>query len=146
MIDKRRLSLVQDVLDALETSASKYRLLSQDEAESNDDWLQRTYPMSAWGRIAWERVPNSICQAWADFDERLQLLNQVIVDNHLGNPNVVIIWSNAVAPSMELELDSIRHVGGIALAADFDTWIVCKSEGWCIEVHHDGEVCFGRVS
>jgi hypothetical protein len=30
------------------------------------------------------------------------------------------------------------------LEVDWDTWILSPESRWCIEVYHEGEVCFGR--
>jgi hypothetical protein len=73
-------------------------------------------------------------------------MRKLCVRHGLHDVEVIVFWSNALRPAIQISVDALlRHAVPI-IAADFDTWIISKAKGWCIEVYHEGELCFGYAS
>lgn len=139
-------SLIQDVLDELNVTGAEYHLLSVSERENTVyHWWQRNFPLASWGRVLWSDVPGSVCLSWTDkWKDLVDKFHDLSEKERLGHPPVVIIWSNALKPALVCSLDVIRDHAATIFEADFDTWVLCQAEEWCIEVYHEGEICFGR--
>jgi hypothetical protein len=139
--------LIQEVLEALNTAHEEYTLLSANEyAAVVDNWWQQSFPFASWGRVLWEEVPNSVCIAWSEkWNDLVHSFQTLCSEQKLLNPTVVIVWSNALKPALSTSLDAVRRHAAVIFEADFDTWIICQTDRWCIEVYHEGELCFGRA-
>lgn len=141
---RRDSSLIQDVLKSLEASGDEYRLLSAEEDERLTNWIETSFGTS-WFRVRWSDVPGHECREWLEWRDRVGSVEQLIDERALGNPTVCIVWSNLLTPRLEISLDVARRHSGLIFAADFDTWIICETDQWLIEVYHEGEACFGTV-
>jgi hypothetical protein len=140
--DNRR--LIQTVLDALDARGEQYRVLYGSESEDAVSWLEQAFPVATWGRILWDKVPSSRCTRWATLSDLEHRLRECCERESLDDLVVVVVWSNALRPGLELSLSSaVRHATPI-FEADWDTWVLCRVEGWCLEVYHEREICFGR--
>lgn len=139
--------LIKDVTNALEVTGFSYRLLAEAERDALDRWWQTHFPFASWGRIQWSAVQYHVCQEWTerwkDLPDRFHALCEA---EHLQDPEVTIIWSNALRPVLHCTLRAARDHAVTIFEADFDIWIVCPSQQWCIEVYHEGEICFGKAN
>lgn len=139
--------LIQDVLDELSSANDSYRVLSPDESDAALAWLANHFPIASWGRILWSDVTESVCVPWEEKGEELAKAFRAMCQNHqLADPPVIVAWSNALAPAIQTSLVAVCHHAEAMFDADFDTWIICETHGWCIEVYHEGELCFGQSS
>ncbi len=146
MIKRDNRQLIYHVIEALDRAQEKYALLPSDDSMRVTDWMESKFPVASWGRILWPSVPDSTCLPWANKGADLVDAFHSLCDRQdLANPQVVVLWSNALRPGLELSLESVRRHAAEIFNADFDTWIVCESDAWCIEVYHEGELCFGRA-
>lgn len=139
------LRLIQELLASLDVGREQYRVLSSAECERAVAWLKDHFPIALWGRVIWSEVPDSTCVAWSNFEERASLFAQLCERLDLDNPQVTVMWSNALRPCIEIALEGARRNAEQIFDADFDTWILCPIDGWCIELYHEGELCFGRI-
>jgi hypothetical protein len=142
-----RESLIKDVTDALTKTGWSYKILSDVEQSELEAWWSSNFPLTSWGRIKWPDILYRVCFQW---DEKwLGLIDRFrfICDaENLENAEVVVIWSNALRPSLKCMLNAVRDQAIAIFQADFDIWVVCPEHSWCIEVYHEGEICYGRAN
>ncbi len=124
-----------------------YTFLTTDEAERITEWLYQSFPFTSWGRINWSRLPGYTCYPWdikaIDLVDTFQSLCHT---ESLQNVEVVILWTNMLIPLLQCKIEAVRACAAAVFETDFDTWIVCQEHQWCIEVYHEGELCFGRIT
>lgn len=80
-------------------------------------------------------------RSWSSYTEAAEILQQMIVEQQLGDPDVFITWDGQVV--LELKLSALAEAGDIAFCMSWDTWIFSPLYGWCIECYHERELCFG---
>lgn len=124
----------------------KFSLLEADsqEALAASEWLEQNFPIDSWGRIAWNVVPGSFCVALTDFSELSLAFEKLIAENKLKG-RVTVLWTNVLKSPLEIDLEVVLRYSNLFFKEDWDTWINSSKDGWCIEVFHDGEICFGHV-
>ena len=136
--------LIGDVIHSLRSSHAHYRMVPPNGPEHPDlRWWQDEFPIATWGRVLWNAVPHSECSNWARAADAAETLRELCSNHKLGNSQVVVVWSNATQPCLELSLETVLLHAEPIIDADFDTWIICRAGGWCIEIYHEGELCFG---
>lgn len=142
-----RAALISEVLAVLKANGEPFQLLdSSGESELRySNWMESSFPIASWGRIAWDNVPNSRCWDWEDFDQLLNAFNEMCNSVGEKNPVVAVFWSNQLKPTLKLSFTTVKRYAEQIFEADWDTWIVCLDENWCIENYHEGELCFGYV-
>ena len=123
--------------DILETGSAKLRNVIA--------WLQNFFPM-AWSRIDWDQVARKCCYRF-ETEAELQVA-ATSTRNFLalsGDDSVVVFWYDGSLPGIALSAENaMRHLS-ILFSVSEDTWLVSKTGGWCIEIHHDWEICGGRT-
>lgn len=134
---------VRHVISALKSDSCRYRLIQAQSPEANAvaDWIQSQFPIIGM-QIDWAKVASSRCLEWAETTDLVKGLATLIQDLPPGTP-VIVTWSDALYPSLEMTLSEAAKVAPEIFETTFDTWIVCQSENWCVEVHHEGTICFG---
>jgi hypothetical protein len=144
-------ALISEVVDALQRGGVSFDVLSKSgrEEAAAIAWLQEAFPVEEWGRIGWNRVTNADCRKWVTWEDMLQtysaLLDRVQQDLPQTDAAVLLIWSNAMRPIVRVPFAALRPYGAEILDADSDVWIICPSQGWCIEKYHEGELSYGRL-
>jgi hypothetical protein len=138
--------LIKDLTSAIDATAGVYRLLTVVEQTHIDHWWTQHFPFASWGRIQWSAVPYHVCLEWtAKWNDLVDKFHALCDAEVLENPDVIIIWSNALRPALACNLNVVRDHAAIVFEMDFDTWLLCPSQAWCIEVYHEGELCFGKA-
>jgi hypothetical protein len=147
MNSRNREFLIQEVLESLDSGGEQYRILPSELRGGSVqaiEWMKRAFPIAQWGRVLWSAVPESVCIEWREMRDLVTSFHALCEKEDLGDPIVVVAWSNALRPSLELRLSVvIRHAKPI-FEMDFDTWVICEANFWCIECYHEGELCLGR--
>jgi len=128
---------------ALESVGSSYRAIEaqSSEAESIADWIESHFPITG-VQIDWARVSSRRCFEWSESEDLVRSFGS-LVRGLPAKSIVVVTWSDALYPSLEMPLCEVTKVASSIFEASFDSWIICESENWCIEVHHEGTICFG---
>jgi hypothetical protein len=140
------MDLVKKLMQALNTARENYVVLSADESERVAAWLESSFPIASWGRITWSKLPDGDCRSWANkWNDLPATFADLCNVFGLGEPEVVVLWTNALRPALRMSLGGVRRHAAQIFEMDWDTWIVCPSGGWCIEVYHEGEICFGKA-
>jgi hypothetical protein len=132
------------IADYLVENQEEFELLKPGSEEENisSEWLKKKFPIASWGRIDWSRVQDSTCIQWSEISEQVPIFDKIIADNGLGG-DVVVLWTNASKMALKAKLAMIMKYSQMTFDEDWDTWI-CNLEGnWCIELYHEGEICFG---
>lgn len=96
------------------------------------------FPLTKWGRINWDQVPE---QADVNIvDDIISFLNQ---NMNKYSKVVYVIWDEGTLPIIQSTLDKVFEVIDDVTAVSFDTWIMSASAEYVIEIFHDGEVKIG---
>lgn len=132
------------VVDYLIQAEEEFNLLKPDsqEAFAASEWLEKNFPIASWGRIAWNEVIQSSCATWTDTSELLSAFEKIVVENKLEG-SVIVLWTNALKLPMRIKLSVLLNYSQAIFEEDWDTWVYSEKDKWCIEVFHDGEICFG---
>jgi hypothetical protein len=105
--------------------------------------MENSFPIAHWGRIFWENVPKSDRLKCKSFAESVEAIKYLTEKHELNDSLVTVCWTNLLTPNLEIHLKVMLKYAEEVLAVDFDTWIICPEKEWCIEIYHEGEVCFG---
>ena len=137
------------VVDYLIQAGETFNLLHTDSQEAviASEWLEKNFPIASWGRIDWPKVPNSSCITWTNDSELMLAFQRILVESRLDNKleiTVIVIWSNGLKPCLQINLNTFLKYANAMFQEDWDTWVYSESDNWCIEVYHEGEICFGR--
>jgi len=127
----------------LEAEVPRYRILPAGSNESLDvtRWIETTFPIIG-QRIDWSQVPGHDCSLWTETADLLKAFDRMVSLYNLRDADVVVTWSDGSCPSVALSVRGLLKVAVEMFEADFDTWIICATQNWCIEIHHDGSICF----
>lgn len=139
------------VTNYLIQAQEEFTLLMPDSEEgiAASEWLESNFPIVSWGRIDWNAVRESSLKTWDDFPELLstfeKLVSENISKNKLSN-SVVVLWGNASTPGLRIKLSVfLKHLEAM-LEEYSEAWVYSEEDKWCIEVYHEGEICFGSAS
>ncbi len=140
--------LASDVMEAaarLGLAPARVELLAPDTAAHRlvDEWLRTRFPIARWGRIDWAGVPGSTRATWDFPADAGEEITRIVASLPPAEGDVHFVWSNALRPIARLPRSVLASDVSPLLELDWDTWILALDEGWCIEVYHEGEVCFG---
>lgn len=133
--DRSRLELISDFIEILDSKSIDYDVVYSNRAW---DWVCERFPVNNWGGLNWEQVEKKQKYSWSSSEQLPKLLKKLIDDTDLDNCLVTVIWSNEERPAIVMFLNDIAGIAQAMFDQDFDTWIVCEENKWCIECHHDG--------
>ncbi|MBW4643878.1 MAG: hypothetical protein KME23_12960 [Goleter apudmare HA4340-LM2] len=137
----------KDLLTQLDAELATYKIIWTEPTFFNpaSSWLTENFPIAWWGRVNWEKVDGCMQSAVfvTDYENFSQKLQQIILNQNLGNPNVIIVWADANTLSLELSLSLVVQHAQLVCQQSWDTWIICPQDNWCIEYYHEGEISFG---
>jgi pimeloyl-ACP methyl ester carboxylesterase len=142
---------IRDVIAALRREGISFDVLGKGSPEEAAAvaWLN-TFPIEPWGRIGWSRVKNADCREWVTWDDMIRtygdLLDRVQDDLRQTDAPILLVWFDAGLPVVRVPFAALRACGAEILDEDFDVWILCPLQRWCIEKYHEGELCYGRIS
>ena len=134
---------IRSIINSLETENSEYEILLPGK-QLSPEWLEANFPIAWWGRIDWQQVSSGECYQWNTETEAADYFHEICQKKEIENPIVVIAWTNALNPEIKLRLEAVKKHLLAILQADLDTWIMCPSDKWVIEMYHEGEMCFGK--
>ncbi|NER38835.1 MAG: hypothetical protein F6J93_33585 [Oscillatoria sp. SIO1A7] len=112
------------------------------EAFYTSEWIQEHFPIASWGRIDWDKVPNCLCKSWQEDDDLLIHFQDIVKVKKIKG-YVTVTWFDASKMSIYLDIKVIFNYAEIIFQECWDTWIFSDRENWCLEVYHEGEICFG---
>ncbi|WP_339375576.1 CDI toxin immunity protein [Pseudanabaena sp. UWO311] len=122
--------------------ACKIFLPNTDICNRLEQWLSQSLPWQC-GQIDWQKVSGSICESWGD--QVISAFHSLCQTQQLGNPIVNIVWFLAAHPILEMPLELVKLSLEEIVAEDWDTWIFDPVAGRCIEFHHKGTMCYGKL-
>lgn len=133
------------VVNVLKQAGEKFTLLDIDSQENifACEWLETNFPFVSWGRIDWNSVPNSLCLSWDNTDELVSSFEKIVMENKLKN-SLTVVWTNALRPSLKIDMKVMLKYAEAIFEEDWDTWVYSEKDNWCIEIFHDGDICFGH--
>ena len=108
-------------------------------------WLEGKFPIVSWGRIDWDKVDSKYIINYDDYEDQINKLKRLIKEKIKAH-YVYVFWSSAdLNPILVERSELVKNIAPI-IDEGCDTWIIPadkNSEDWCIEVYHEGEICFG---
>ena len=134
------------IVEELRRAGEDFVLSSIKDAAANTEWIENNFPIVSWGRVNWEKVPNSMCiKYYDDYDLLLSAFEKIVAQQQLeDNQNLIVSWTNAVRLPILIDMEVLRKYAESIFAEDWETWICNERDGWLIENYHDGEICFGK--
>ena len=131
-----------EVVNHLRQVGETFNLLQTDSQEAviASEWLKKNFPIASWGRIDWPKVPNSSCITWNNDSELLLAFQRILVESKLNEKleiSVIVLWTNALKPPLQINLDTFLKYANAMFEEDWDTWVYSESDNWCIEVYHE---------
>jgi hypothetical protein len=137
----------KDLLNQLDSQLAQYKIIWAEHSVANpiSAWIEESFAVAWWGRIDWTLVPNCDQRYWNinQYSDLLATFKHLLLDHQLGNPIVIVTWTDASLLSLELSLSLVAQYAEWVFQEDWDTWIICLEQSWCIECYHEGELCFG---
>ena len=132
------------VISALNSQGLSYRVIEAQspEAEAVADWIESHFPIVG-VQIDWAKLPTSRCMEWSETVDLVSAFESLVREMDQST-KVVVTWSNARYPSLEMRLCAMLKVASAIFESCFDTWVLCEADNWCIEAHHEGTICFGH--
>lgn len=145
---RNRFKAIRENLSAaigfLEENHLPYLIPGKDneEASACSDWLSG-FPARNALSIDWQKINGSRCFQWDDWNDLGVLLADIIKElNEEAAAAVYVMVSWEVQPVLKVSFEVFRRAGIKMVEFDWETWIVCPSSGWCIEIT-DETICFG---
>ncbi len=137
---------IPGVLRVLALRGIPFRLIEANSSESSklNDWTAGAFPFIH-SQIDWSKVPTHRCFEWRDIDDlvmRFQELLALMSTQTL----VTVTWANALCPSLEMELAGVARIAKEIFEeheTSIDVHVFSLSDGWLIEMHHEGTLCIG---
>ena len=131
------MTLFEECIEALGKDA---KILPKDVVEKILAKFDNDYPMTSWGRIDWDKVKEK--KIISSIEEIVPALKA-----EKRNPFslVFVIGSDPTIPILESKLDKILDSFDDVEAVSPNTWLYCPSDGWVIEIYHDGNITLGLV-
>lgn len=139
----RHKPIIPDIVNYLRQSEEQFELLSSQDNSENADWLEDNFPITFAGRIDWEKVSTAWCLNWSEDPERLSAFERIAKDKQLEG-NITIAWGNGLMLPIQIDMEVLKRHSTKIFEEDMDIWICNEQDRWCIELHHDGQVCFGK--
>jgi len=123
--------------ECIEALGAETVILSDDESNEIYHNLQKSYPITSWGRIDWEQIRSKvIIEKITEIDTQI---NQVL--GEVGE-EVYILWSTGSQPVLKSQLSTVIKAIDDVLAVGADSFVFSPSR-FIIEFHHDGEIIIG---
>jgi hypothetical protein len=129
------MSLFQECLQAL----GKYaRVIDKNEANKILTKFDIDFRLTHWGRIDWDKIKKK--HQVSSIEE----INSAIKGR--GKELLAltyVIGSNSAVPIIECRINKILEFFDDVEALSPNSWFYCPSEGWVVEVCHDGTITVG---
>jgi len=146
------LDRLKDLFGTLKSKSVDYKILyptTSDEVRSSGDydshtaWLEQHFPIG-FASIDWSRVEGADCRNVGSDAAVSDAVREILSDKGVQECRVVVLWSDARTPVVELPLSAVVENGEEIFAQDWDTWVFDPKDSWCLENHHEGTLTFGR--
>ncbi|WP_013334514.1 hypothetical protein [Gloeothece verrucosa] len=130
------MSLFDECIQAL---GENFKIFSEVETEEIFAKFENTFPISAWGRIKWEKIQQKI--EVKSVSEIIPDLNQYFSAEKLDK--IYILWDNGSLPAIEAPLIQVLNVIDDVTAVSFDTWLFSPILEYVVEFYHEGDITIG---
>ena len=138
---------IPSIVEQLRLAGETFELLTIQDTAANTQWLESNFPIAFAWRIDWEKVSESVCFKYLDDSELLLAFERIVAQQQLeDNLNLTVSWGNALTLPIQVDMEILRKYAESIFQEDWETWICNERDGWLIENHHDGEICFGKCT
>jgi len=131
------MSLFKECMEALGKHAN---VPEKNVSEKILDKFYTDFPLTTWGRINWNKIREK---------KTISSINDIIpaIVESKQNPVslIYIIGSDPTIPIIESKLDKILECFDDVEAVSPNTWLYCPTDGWIVEIYHEGEITLGFV-
>ena len=131
------MTLFEECIEALGKNAS---IVEKDIAKKILTEFDKNFSLKLWGRIDWDKVKDK--RIAVSVEEIIPILREK-KRNHLAL--VYVIGSDPKIPIIKSKLDKLLEFFYDVEAVSPNSWFYCQSEGWVVEVYHDGTMTIGFV-
>ncbi len=147
-----QLDRLNDLASTLRSKHVDYKILyptTIDEVQSTGGydsytaWLEQHFPIG-FSSIDWSRVEGAERRSVNSDAAVSATVRGILSEKNVKECRVVVLWSDARTPVIELPLSAVVENAGEIFAQDWDTWVFDPKDSWCLENHHEGFITFGR--
>lgn len=129
------LTLFEECLSVLGT----WRVIALEEEQEKimNEFCER-FPIAWWGRIDWNAVEKKYPIVYVS-----DIVDALKKENKTGDEPLYIIWSHGDDPMIETTLEEVlRNLEDVEPVSP-DKFLYCPTEGWVLEIFHDGDITLG---
>lgn len=123
--------------ECIEAMGKHVRICRKEDTEKILTQFDEKFPL-IWGRIDWNKIKEK--KIISSIEDIIPVLKQ---ENKNPLSPVYIIGSDPTIPVLESKLDKILEFFDDVEAMSPNTWIYCPTDGWVVEVYHEGEITIG---
>ena len=136
--------VIPSVVTDLKRAGETFNNFNLDSPENRraSEWLENNFVIASCGRIDWDALPDSLCLTWTNTSELLSAFEKIVRENKLKN-SVNVLWTNVLKTPLKIEMNVMLKYAEVIFEEDWDTWVYSEEDNWCIEVYHEGDICFG---
>ncbi len=147
-----QLDRLKDLFGTLKSKNVDYKTLyptTSDETQSSGGcdsytaWLEQHFPIG-FSSIDWSRVEGADRRSVNSDAAVSATAREIFSEKGVQECRVVVLWSDARTPVIELPLSAVVENAEEIFAQDWDTWVFDPKDTWCLENHHEGSITFGR--
>ncbi len=147
-----QLDRLKDLFRTLTSKHVDYKILyptTSDEVrsaggyDSYTAWLEQHFPIG-FSSIDWSRVEGADRRSIVSNTAVSDTVREILSGKGVQECRVVVLWSDARTPVVELPLSAVVENAEEIFAQDWDTWVFNPQDSWCLENHHEGSITFGR--
>ncbi len=140
---------IPGVIEVLARHGIRYRIIPAQSAEDSrlTEWRRRAFPF-VHSQVDWTRIEDHECVEWVDLDDLVPAFQRLAMALNPAS-TVVVMWANALCPSLQLQLGDVVRIAGAIFEeheTSRDVLVFSETEGWLIEMFHEGTLCLGRLS
>ncbi|MDF2506085.1 hypothetical protein [Clostridium sp.] len=125
------MTLYEECLIAL---GNDIQIMSNDETKNIFGEMTKTFPITSWGRIDWDKVDRKI-----KINSIEAGINK-LKEEKLIDEDVYILWDEVSLPAIKTKIENVVNAIYDITAVSFDTWIFSESSKYLIEFYHEDEI------
>ena len=131
------MNLFEECMELLDKDA---KIIDQSVAKNILIDFDKNFPLNFYGRIDWDKV--KVKKTIFDFKE---IITYLVAEKKDPSCLIYIIGSDPKIPIFESTLTKVLNFFYDVEAISPNSWFFCPSDGWVVEVFHNGEITIGCI-
>ncbi len=107
--------------------------------------LENLVPFTRWANIDWDKLENKVSWHFDTWQEQSSCATDCITK--LPNSGmVVVVWSNALKPSLSMEIEVFKRNAMQIFDECMDTWVFDPNGLFVLECYHEGILSLNQAN